>query len=92
MGNRAVQSKKKKETLAALNIIHWDKLFFLFLLFYIFSLEQVNEFPPLIGEPVFNLGLCQGEVVGCIVWWVGLHPAQVITIQSIAFPEELTQH
>lgn len=37
-------------------------------------------------------GLCQGEVVGCIVWWVGLHPAQVITIQSIAFLEKLTNN
>uniref|UniRef100_A0A0E9TK65 Secreted protein n=1 Tax=Anguilla anguilla TaxID=7936 RepID=A0A0E9TK65_ANGAN len=27
----------------------------------------------------------QAEVVGCIVWWEGLHPVQVITIQSIAF-------
>lgn len=35
-------------------------------------------------------GLFQSEVVGCIVWWLGLYPAQVITIQSIAFPEEVT--
>lgn len=35
--------------------------------------------------------LCRGEVVGCIVLCLGLRPAQVITIQSIAFPDELTQ-
>lgn len=42
-------------------------------------------------QTCFGYGLSQGEVVGCIVWWVGL-PSQVITIQSIAFPEELTAH
>lgn len=47
-----------------------------------FTLRACNKF--------LRHGLCQGEVVGCIVWWLGLHPAQVITIQSIAFPEEVT--
>lgn len=34
----------------------------------------------------------QAEVVGCIVWWEGLHPVQVITIQSIAFLVLHTDH
>uniref|UniRef100_A0A0E9TBA8 Secreted protein n=1 Tax=Anguilla anguilla TaxID=7936 RepID=A0A0E9TBA8_ANGAN len=34
----------------------------------------------------------QAEVVGCIVWWEGLHPVQVITIQSIAFLVWHTDH
>lgn len=55
-----------------------------------FKLKQVDVAFVSTCNKFLRHGLWQGEVVGCIVWWLGLHPAQVITIQSIAFPEEVT--